>query len=114
MHTTIQELPQGLRTEFEVISQQGTPGRKTWVLRDLQSQLEYHLSPATIQGWDIQAIGPVHAGGHSIIVVLEPGEMVAMHLPTGEFYRTAPPPIGLKPRKITLLDTPEVFSGGSS
>lgn len=99
MNATIQELPQGLRTAFEVISQQGTTGRKTWVLRDLQSQIEYQLSPATIQGWDIQAIGPVHAGGHSIIVVLEPGEMVAMHLPTGEFYRDAPPPSGLTSRK---------------
>ncbi len=99
MHTTIQELPQGLRTAFEVISQQGTTGRKTWVLRDLQSQIEYRLSPATIQGWDIQAIGPVHAGGPSIIVVLEPGEMVAMHLPTGEFYRDAPPPSRLQFKK---------------
>lgn len=99
MHTTIQELPQGLRSEFEVISQQGTTGRKTWVLRDLQSQIEYQLSPATVQGWDIQAISPVHAGGHSIIVVLEPGEMVAMHLPTGEFYRDAPPPSRLQLKK---------------
>ncbi|HAT2715945.1 TPA: hypothetical protein I8303_004761 [Aeromonas hydrophila] len=99
MHTTIQELPQGLRTAFEVISQQGTTGRKTWVLRDLQSQIEYQLSPATIQGWDIQAIGPVHAGGPSIIVVLEPGEMVAMHLPSGEFYRDAPPPSRLQLKK---------------
>lgn len=99
MYTTIQELLQGLRTAFEVISQQGTPGRKTWVLRDLQSQIEYQLSPATIQGWDIQAIGPVHAEGPSIIVVLEPGEMVAMHLPTGEFYRDAPPPSRFQPKQ---------------
>lgn len=82
------QFPQGLLSKFDVVSQQGETGSKTWVLRDMNSQLEYELSPATIEGWDIPA---APSKGPSIIVALKPS-MVAMHLPTGEFYRDAPPP----------------------
>ncbi|GGM26404.1 hypothetical protein ACFQDN_21655 [Pseudomonas asuensis] len=85
---SLPQLPQGLRSEFEVVKQEGEPGRRTWVLRDVATHVEYELSPSTVEGWDI----PVAASkGPSIIVALNPS-MVAMHLPTGEFYRDKPPP----------------------
>lgn len=82
------QFQQGLLSEFEVVSQQGVTGNKTWVLRDVKSQIDYELSPATIEDWDIPE---APSTGQSIIVALKPC-MVAMHLPTGKFYRGAPPP----------------------
>lgn len=82
------QFPQGLISEFEVVNQEGETGSKTWVLRDVKSQIAYELSQATIEGWDIPA---APAKGPSIIVALKPS-MVAMHLPTGEFYCDAQPP----------------------
>jgi hypothetical protein len=88
----IPQLPQGLRSEFDVVSYQGPEGGKTWVLVDLKSQQRYQLSPATIQGWDIPS---APGEGPSIIVTMKP-TMVIMDLPTGEFYRHAPLPNRLR------------------
>lgn len=64
----LQQLPQGLRSAFDVVSYKGVTGNKTWVLRDLQSQLNYQLEPATIQGWEIPPANAAHDSGPSIIV----------------------------------------------
>lgn len=84
----LRQFQHGLLSEFEVVSQQGETGSKTLVLRDVKSQIDYELSPATIEEWDIPE---APARGPSIIVALKP-YMVAMHLPTGKFYRDALPP----------------------
>lgn len=86
--TRIEPLPQGLRSNFEVVSYEGEPGNKTWVLRDTNSQVEYQLTPDTIKGW---VIPETDSKGPSIIVSLHQ-RMVAMHLSTGEFFSTQSPP----------------------
>ena len=84
------ELPEGLSSKFEVVGKSGRPGESTWLLVDTVTNQKYRLTPKTIEGWAIrcrkESIGP------SIIVAMQGPSMVAMHLPTGEFYRTGAPP----------------------
>lgn len=97
MTSSLPTFPQGLRSTFDVVSQTGAVGNKTWVVRDLNSQVDYQLEPSTIKGWEIAAENPTHSHGPSIIVTLKPS-MVAMLLSTGEFYGAKPPPSGLRRR----------------
>lgn len=85
------QLPQGLKTELHVVSHKGMTGNKTWVLRDLQTDELYELTPSTIAGWDIpegQLDGP------GIIVTMVP-DCVTLQLSNGQLYRDLPPPDAL-------------------
>ncbi|EKS4072468.1 hypothetical protein QB142_004511 [Salmonella enterica] len=88
------QLPEGLRTELHVVSQKGMTGNKSWVLRDLATDQAYELTPSTIAGWQIP-VGDLNSPG--IIVTMQP-DCVALELRTGNIYRTAPPPRGLRSR----------------
>lgn len=81
------QLPKGLRTSLHVVGHKGMTGNKTWVLRDLESDELYELSPSTIEGWDIpegQLDGP------GIIVTMVP-YCVTLQLSNGQLYRDQPP-----------------------
>lgn len=90
----VMELPEGLTTSFEVDAQVGLPGQKTWVLRDLQSGRRYRVTPKTAARWKMRT----RRDGltHSIILAMGPSGYIAMHLGSGEVYRTGAPPARLR------------------
>jgi hypothetical protein len=94
---TLIDLPKDFHASFEVVEQSGFVGNNTWILRDINSDQHYRLTPQTVKGWRIptrrESIGP------SIIVLIDGKSMVSLHLPTGELYRTKPFPIALYLRK---------------
>jgi hypothetical protein len=88
----ILELPQGLRTQLEVLDQEGsTVGGKKWLLRDVATKQRYLLLPFTVKGWDIEARPPQRITP-SIIICFEGDSIVALELGTGRLYRDRVPP----------------------
>lgn len=88
MSNSIEQLPEGLQTELEVVSFKGKPGNKTWVLREVETGKVYELKPSTIDG---RAIPKGKVDGIGIIVRTSP-DFVMLELGSGQLYRDAPPP----------------------
>lgn len=89
--TTLPEMPQGLCSPSTVVAYKGETGSRVIVVCDSQTKTLYQLNPSTIELWDVVPATAIHRTGHSIIISLTP-HMVALHLPTGEVYKDAPPP----------------------
>ena len=101
--TTLPELPQQLCSPAIVVAFKGETGSRVILVCDSQTKMMYQLKPSTIQSWDVPPATSLHRTGHSIIISLTP-YMVALHLPTGEVYKDAPPPrrINIKRKTATV------------
>lgn len=90
---TTPELPQGVTGPFEVVSQDGLIGKKTWVLRQKSSGMEFIVTPNTASSWSKK---PKPPGGPNIILSMNGPSMVGLHLPTGVVFDDKAPPTGVK------------------
>lgn len=80
-------LPHGLSTSFTVVGSEGLFGRRTWLLRDDGTGVQYRVTSDSVADWDL----PLREESlpSSIILSLSVnGSVTVLHLATGEVYRT--------------------------
>lgn len=90
---TTPELTQDITGPFEVVSQEGLIGRKTWVLQQVSSGMSFVVTPNTTSSWSKRQKPP---GGPNIILSMNGPSMVGLHLPTGVVFDDKAPPTGVK------------------
>lgn len=87
------ELTQDVKGPFEVVSYEGdTIGQKTWLLRHKETSTIFKIGPNTTSGW-VKSRKP--SGGPCIILSVEGGSMVGLHLVSGVVFSDKAPPTRL-------------------